>query len=50
MVLPLVAIAYIAWHVWVMLPWAALWKTLIILLGVFCIALLFSNFARKFDT
>ena len=50
MVLPLVAIAYIAWHVWVMLPWAALWKTLIILLGVFCIALLFLNFARKFDT
>ncbi len=49
MVLPFVAIAYISWHVWVMLPWSALWKSLIILAGILCFAMLFMNFGRKFD-
>ena len=50
MVLPLVAMVYIAWHVWVMLPLSALWKSLIILLGILCVGLLFMNFGRKFDS
>ena len=50
MVLPLLAIAYIAWHVWVLLPWSALWKTLLIALGVGCFLLLFASVARRFDS
>jgi len=48
-ILPLLAIIYVAWHVWTLLPLAGIWKSLIILVGVFCIALLFMNFGRKFD-
>ena len=48
--LPLVAIIYIAWHVWVMLPFSAIWKLLIILAGILCVGMLFMNFARKFDS
>jgi len=50
MVLPIVAIAYVAWHIWVLLPVAALWKALIIALGVGCFSLLFLSVARKFDS
>lgn len=50
MVLPLLAIVYIAWHVWVLLPWAALWKTLLIAFGVGCFLLLFASVARRFDS
>ena len=45
-VLPLLAIIYVAWHVWTLLP---VWKSLVILVGIFCVALLFMNFGRKFD-
>ena len=48
-VLPLLAIIYVAWHVWTLLPLARLWKSLIILVGVLCVGLLFMNFGRKFD-
>ena len=48
-VLPLLAIIYVAWHVWTLLPLAGLWKSLIILVGVLCVGLLFMNFGRKFD-
>ena len=48
-VLPLLAIIYVAWHVWTLLPLAGIWKALVILVGVFCVALLFMNFGRKFD-
>ena len=49
LVLPIVAIAYIAWHVWVMLPLSALWKSVIIAVGVLSFAMLFLNFCRAFD-
>ena len=49
MVLPFLAIAYVAWHVWAILPWPALWKLLLIVVGVGCFALLFASVARKFD-
>ena len=48
-VLPLLAIIYDAWHVWTLLPLAGVWKSLVILVGIFCVALLFMNFGRKFD-
>ena len=50
LVLPIVAIAYIAWHVWVMLPLSALWKSVIIAVGVLSFAMLFLNFRRAFDS
>ena len=36
---------------WVLpfLPLAGVWKSLVILVGIFCVALLFMNFGRKFD-
>ena len=50
MVLPLLAVVYIGWHVWVLLPLARLWRVLIVLILVACFVLLFLNFGRKFDT
>ncbi len=49
-VLPLFALVYIAWHVWTLLPLTAIWKTLIIVLGVGCFLMLFLSVARKFDS
>ena len=50
MILPLLAVAYIAWHVWVILPWPALWRSLIIVVGIACFLLLFLDLGRKLDT
>ena len=50
MALPLLAIVYIAWHVWALLPLPALWKSLIIAVGILCFLLLFLNFGRKFES
>ena len=49
MVLPLLAIAYLSWHVWVLLPMAKIWKVLILFLGTGSFLLLFLNFGRRFD-
>ena len=49
MVLPLLAVVYIGWHVWVMLPFSAVWKSALIALGVCCFLLLFASVARKYD-
>ena len=49
LLLPLVALTYIAWHVWVLLPLSALCKSLVIALGVLSFAMLFLNFRRAFD-
>ena len=48
-VLPLLAIIYVAWHVWTLMPLTGLWKALIILVGILCFVLLFLNIGRKFD-
>lgn len=49
MVLPVVAIVYVAWHLWVLLPVAPVWKAVLILLGVLCFSMLFMSVARRFD-
>ena len=49
MVLPLLAIVYISWHVWVLLPVPAFCKAVVILLGLLCFSMLFMSVARKFD-
>lgn len=48
--MPLLAVVYIGWHVWAILPLARLWKVLVLLIMLACFLLLFLNFARKFDT
>ena len=47
--LPLLALAYIAWHVWTLLPLSAVWKSLIIILGILCFLTLFLVFGRRTD-
>ena len=49
LLLPLAALAYIAWHVWVLLPLSAWFKSLVILVGILSFVMLFLNFGRKFD-
>lgn len=49
MFLPILALLYIGWHVWVLLPISGLWKSLMIALGASCFVLLFLNFGRKFE-
>ena len=41
LLLPVGALAYIGWHLWVLLPLAAVWKALLIVLGIVCFLLLF---------
>jgi len=49
-VLPLLAIIYIAWHIWTILPVSGIFKSVIIILGVMCFSLLFLSIARRFDS
>ena len=49
MVLPLLAIVYPGWHVWVLLPVSPVWKSLLIIAGVLCFSMLFLSVGRKFD-
>lgn len=49
MVLPLLAVVYIGWHIWALLPLAPLWKLAVILVGVACFLLLFLDLGRKLD-
>ena len=50
MALPLAAIIYVSWHVWVLLPLANIWKWLIIALGIACFLLLFLDLRGKLDS
>ena len=49
-VLPLLAMVYIGWHIWTVLPCSPWWKLAIISVGVCCFLLLFLSMARKFDS
>ena len=49
LLLPLAGVAYVAWHVYIILPWSPVWKWGIIAVGVLCFLLLFANFARVTD-
>ena len=48
-VLPLLAMAYIGWHIWCLLPLHWLWKTLAIALMVVSFLLLFAGVLRSTD-
>lgn len=47
--LPLVAVAYIAWHIWTLLPLAGIWKCAVIIVGVCCFLTLFLDLSRRLD-
>lgn len=49
MILPIVAMGYVACHLWVLLPIAAVWRVAAIVVGVGCFSLLFLSVARRFD-
>ena len=49
-VLPLVALSYIGWHIWCLLPLRTLWKTAIIAVMVGTFLLTFANFSRSTDS
>jgi len=49
MILPLLGMAYIAWHLWAILPLAPLWKCLVVGVGVGLFLLLFLGIGRKLD-
>ena len=49
LLLPVVAIGYLAWHVWVMLPVSAWVKSAVIAVGIMSFLMLFLNFRRAFD-
>ena len=49
MILPVIAIVYLCWHVWAILPWPALWKCVAIALGLLSFSLLFLSIGRKFE-
>ena len=47
--LPLLAIAYISWHVWCLLPWGAVWKSLAVAALAGSFLLLFAGIFRATD-
>ena len=49
-VLPLLALIYIVWHIWTILPFGVLWKTLIIGIGVACFLLMFFDLSGRLNT
>ena len=49
MALPLAGIIYVGWHVWTLLPLAALWRAVVVGLLVACFAMLFLDFSGRLD-
>ena len=50
MLLPLLAMAYIGWHIWCLLPLKWYFKTIVIILMVTSFLLLFAGFRRATDS
>ena len=50
LLLPLAALSYIGWHLWVLLPLTALWKILVIVAITGCFSLLLLDFMGRLDT
>ena len=49
MVLPLLAVVYIGWHVWAILPFSRLWKVVAVILLMGCFLLFFFGLRRQTD-
>ena len=49
MLLPLVAVVYVSWHLWTLLPLNSLWKTVVVAVAVGCFLLLFADMSGSLD-
>ena len=49
MILPLLAVVYIGWHVWAIMPFPRIWKMLTVLLLMGCFLLFFFGLRRQTD-
>ena len=49
MILPFAGLAYVGWHIWVLLPLASIWKGLILTTGIACFFMLFLNFSGALE-
>ena len=49
LLLPLMGLLYIGWHVWTLVPLPAVWRIILIVLGVVSFMLIFANFGRHTD-
>ena len=49
MILPLLAVVYIGWHVWAILPFPRIWKAVTVLLLMGCFLLFFFGLRRQTD-
>lgn len=49
LLLPVLGLAYIAWHLWVLLPLSALWRVALIAVGLGAFSLLFLAVGRRLD-
>ena len=47
--LPFLALAYIGWHIWTLVPLPRIWRGLLIAIGVACFLTTFLNFGRVID-
>lgn len=49
MILPFAGLAYVGWHIWLLLPLASIWKGLILTTGIACFFMLFLNFSGALE-
>ena len=49
MLLPLLGLSYVAWHVWVLLPFATVWRAVCVGLGILCFLSLFLDLTGRLD-
>ena len=47
--IPLLGVAYVSWHVWVLLPLANMWKATIIAASVVCFFMFFLDLSGTLD-
>lgn len=47
---PLLALSYVGWHVWALLPCAPVWKSVVLVVGLLCFLLLFFDVSGHLDT
>lgn len=48
-VLPLLALVYVCWHIWALLPWGRAWKALVMLVPLIALGAMLASFTRTID-
>ncbi len=48
-VLPLLALAYVGWHIWMLLPWGKVWKALVMLVPLMALGAMVASLTRTID-